>query len=244
MAKQQVALFVSCLVNEIFPDIGFAAVRLLEAAGYTVVVPVQQVCCGQPFFNSGLPDRAVPLAQQTVALFEPYPAVVAPSGSCTAFLRVEVPHLLADMDEWGQRARALAGKTFELCEFLVHRAGWTPPRLPTTPVVTYHDSCHMYRLLGLGKEPRRLLEAAGYTLREMDEADLCCGFGGLFSVRMGPVSTEMTAEKLRVASATGAPIVATSDPGCLMQMRGLAARFGIAVEHVACLLAQTLDGGN
>ncbi len=243
MHKKEVAFFVTCLVDQIYPEIGLAAVRLLRAAGYAPVVPPAQTCCGQPFFNSGLPDEAVPLARQTVTLLEPFTAVVVPSGSCTAFLRVEIPHLLRDDPQWAERAMGVARKTYELCQFLVHRAQWTPPRRSDAPPLTYHDSCHMNRLLGLGEEPRALLQAAGYTLREMAEADFCCGFGGLFSLRMAEVANAITEEKLRLARETNAPIVATADAGCLMQMRGLARRAGVQVEHVAVLLAAALDGG-
>ncbi len=236
----RIAFFVTCLVDQIYPDIGKAAVRLLEAAGYRVEVPAFQTCCGQPFFNSGLREEACHLARHTVAVLEPYPAVVVPGGSCTAFLRVEVPHLLADDPTWSERARTLAARTYELTQFLVHEARWTPPRRRDAPPVTYHDSCHMNRLLGVRQEPRQLLQAAGYPLREMPESDLCCGFGGLFSVRMSEVSNAITEEKLRLAGESGAPLVATADAGCMMQMRGLAARAGVQVEHVAVLLAAAL----
>lgn len=241
--NREVAFFVTCLVDQIYPEIGLAAVRLLEAAGYTVVVPPAQTCCGQPFFNSGLDEEAIPLAQRTVAQLEPYTAIVLPSGSCTAFLRVEVPHLLQSDPRWAQRAQAVADKTYELCEFLVHHARWTPPLLPQAPALTYHDSCHMNRLLRLRQEPRHLLQAAGYTLHEMAESDFCCGFGGLFSLRMADVSNAITQEKLAIARQTGTSIVATADPGCLMQMRGFARELGLRVEHVAVLLAAALDGG-
>ncbi len=238
-----VAFFATCIVDNIMPEIGVAAVRLLRAAGYEVVFPSGQTCCGQPFYNSGLREQSLPLAQRTVEIFEPYDAVVLPSGSCTAMLRVEYPHLFADTPDWLARARALAAKTFELTEFLVHQAHWTPPRWNGAPSITYHDSCHMYRMLGLHDEPRRLLRAAGYTIVEMEESHFCCGFGGLFSVRMANISNAITRDKLRQALETSAPLLVSADPGCIMQMRGMLKDTDLRVEHVAVMLAQALHEG-
>jgi L-lactate dehydrogenase complex protein LldE len=162
-------------------------------------------------------------------------------------VRAEYPHLFEEEPEWQQRARHLAAKTYELSEFLCHVAQWQP-ELPqeagSHPVqhgsrVTYHDSCHMNRLLHLKQEPRSLLRAAGYAIDEMAESDRCCGFGGIFSIRMPEVSNAMTADKLQQAQASGAPTLVTCDPGCLMQMRGLVDD-DIRVEHLAVMLARTL----
>ncbi len=235
-----VAFFATCIVDNVMPEIGVAAVRLLRAAGYDVVFPPEQTCCGQPFYNSGLREEALPLARRTVEIFEPYDAVVLPSGSCTAMLRVEYPHLFADALDWLGRVQALAAKTFELTEFLVHQAQWTPPPLDNAPTITYHDSCHMYRMLGLHEEPRHLLRQAGYPIAEMEESHFCCGFGGLFSVRMANVSNAITADKLRRAVETRARILVSADPGCIMQMRGMLKDTGLRVEHVAVMLAEAL----
>ncbi len=233
-----VALMVTCMVDQIMPEIGVAAVKLLRRAGYTVEFPAGQTCCGQPFFNSGFRDQAAALARRTVELFEDYAAVVLPGGSCASIIRTEYPHLLAEWPGWRERAEILAAKTFELSEFLVHQAGWQPFSAPGAPCVTYHDSCHMNRILGLKAEPRALLTAAGCTLVEMNEPDRCCGFGGVFSIRMPEVSNAMTSEKLRRAAATEASVLVTSDPGCLMQMRGLARHAGVRAEHLAVVLEE------
>ncbi len=235
--SQRVALFATCMVDQIMPEVGEATRWLLHQAGCEVDVPPAQVCCGQPFFNSGLWDEARPLAQHTITVLEPFDAVVVPGGSCVAMIRHQYPHLFADDARWLERARRLAERTFELTEFLVHHTSWRPRPREGLPPVTYHDSCHMYRMLRLRDEPRELLRAAGYPLVEMVESDLCCGFGGLFSLRMPEVSNAITGEKLRLAMKTGAAILATCDPGCLMQMRGLLNGGGIRVEHVAVLLA-------
>jgi L-lactate dehydrogenase complex protein LldE len=253
---RRVALFVTCIVDQLMPEVGVATVRLLRRAGCEVVFPSQQTCCGQPFFNSGFRKQAEKLAMRSIEIFEQEETVVLPSGSCTAMIRVEYPHLLANHDGWSQRAERLAAKSYELSEFLVQETRWKPlpvklmdkvplnPPLPAkvtnvqtkdeAPVsevsglqpITYHDSCHMCRHLNLREEPRQLLSQAGCSLREMDESDRCCGFGGLFSLRMPEVSTAMTAEKLQQASESGAATIVTADPGCLMQMREMAGRNG------------------
>lgn len=235
-----VAFFVTCLNDQMMPEVGVAAVRLLRAAGYDVVFPHAQTCCGQPFFNSGYHEEAARVARQTIQVLEPYPAVVLPSGSCTAMIRQEYPHLFHDDPPWLSRAEGLAAKTFELSEFLVEQTDWRPRPVASPPTVTYHDSCHANRLLHLGKQARELLAAMGCTITEMEESDRCCGFGGVFSVKMPEVSNAMTGEKVRQAAATKTDLVVTIDPGCLMQMRGLSQEAGVRVEHLATVLMEAL----
>ena len=236
--SKRVALCVTCVVDQVLPEVGVAAVQLLRRAGYTVDFPEAQTCCGQPFFNSGFRQETIDLARRTVEIFEDYEAVVLPSGSCTVMARVEYPHLLEAWPEWHRRAQRLAAKTYELSQFLTYRARWEPAAVATAPCVTYHDSCHICRTLNLREEPRRLLEKAGCRILEMTESDRCCGFGGLFSMRMPEVSNAMTAEKVRQAADTGADMLVTVDPGCLMQMRGLAQGRSLRVEHFATLLEE------
>jgi L-lactate dehydrogenase complex protein LldE len=223
------------LVDQLMPEVGVAAVRLLRRAGVLVEFPRDQTCCGQPFFNSGFHPEAVRLAKRTIKIFEDQAHVVLPSGSCTAMIRVEYPHLFEDSPEWAARARALAAKTYELSEYLVNKLRWEPVTKETVQV-TCHDSCHACRLLGLKDEPRKLLAGSGCELREMTESDRCCGFGGLFSARIPEVSNAMTREKLSQAEATGATTLVTIDPGCLMQMQGLAGESGVKPVHLATLL--------
>ncbi len=229
---------VTCMVDQIMPEIGVAAVNLLRRIGYKVDFPVEQTCCGQPFFNSGFREQAANLARRSVEIFEDYDAIVLPGGSCTAMIRKEYPHLLAAWPGWYTRAQQLAAKTFELTEFLVHQAAWTPTPHANAPRVTYHDSCHMNRMLGLGVESRQLLTAVGCELIEMEESDRCCGFGGVFSIRMPEISNAMTATKVDRGAATGADILVTADPGCLMQMRGMVKGHHIRVEHLAVVLEE------
>jgi L-lactate dehydrogenase complex protein LldE len=263
---RRVALFVTCIVDQLMPEVGVATVRLLRRAGCEVVFPSQQSCCGQPFFNSGFRKQAEKLAMRSIEIFEEEETVVLPSGSCTAMIRAEYPHLLANHNGWSQRAERLAAKSYELSEFLVHETHWKPlsgelqgKEPPNPPLsekgtdvqaneeavvseasglktITYHDSCHMCRHLNLREEPRQLLSQAGCSLREMNESDRCCGFGGLFSLRMPEVSTAMTAEKLRQALESEAETIVTADPGCLMQMRELTGKHGPDMEHLAVIL--------
>ncbi len=235
---KRVALCVTCLVDQILPEVGVATVQLLRRAGYLVDFPESQTCCGQPFFNSGFRGEAVDLAKRTVGIFEEYEAVVLPSGSCATMIKVEYPHLFVESPRWHKRALQLAAKTYELSEFLVRYAKWKPDQVSNRLKLTYHDSCHMCRLLGVRNEPRQLLETAGASMSEMSESDRCCGFGGLFSVRMPEVSNAMTSEKLRQASECGADVLVTSDPGCLTQLRGLAARNSVKVEHLATVVEE------
>ncbi|HBY92609.1 MAG: (Fe-S)-binding protein [Ardenticatenaceae bacterium] len=242
-APRRVALFVTCIVDQVYPEIGEATVRLLRRAGCEVDFPMAQTCCGQPFFNSGFRSEATHLAKRFVEIFEDYDAIVAPSGSCVTMVRIEYPHLLHQWPGWEQRALAVAAKTYELSEFLVDVCDWRPAGTHPDGVVTYHDSCHMCRLLGLRTEPRTLLDAAGTQRVEMRESDRCCGFGGSFSVRMPAVSNAMTREKLAQAQAAGATMLVTADPGCLMQLRGVAAadRVPLQPRHLAEVLDDMLE---
>lgn len=243
MSEKRVALCATCVVDQIMPEVGIAATRLLRRAGYEVSFPAGQTCCGQPFFNSGFRKEARRLARRTVDAFagddedDGVSAVVIPSGSCTAMIRCEYAHLLEEEPAYYYRARRLAAKTYELSEFLVQEAGWQPAPADAAPTVTYHDSCHMQRMLGLGAEARQLLAAAGCEVVEMAESERCCGFGGLFSVRMPDVSNAMTGEKLAQAEASGGRLLVTADPGCLMQMRGLSGD-GVRPEHLATVLEE------
>lgn len=250
-AGKQVALFVTCLVDQVMPEVGVSTVRLLRRAGYEVTFPQAQTCCGQPFFNSGFQEEARRLARQTVDLLADETAVILPSGSCTAMIRLEYPHLLADEPGYYYRALRLARKTYELSEFLSREpysvggqrtADGGPQTMEhgtrhTDTPITYHDSCHMCRLLGLRDEPRQVLNRAGYAIEEMEESDRCCGFGGLFSVRMAAVANAMTAEKLRLAGETAVSTLITADPGCLLQLRGMLPEGSdLQVEHLAVAL--------
>jgi L-lactate dehydrogenase complex protein LldE len=241
-SKPRVGLFVTCLVDLIRPSVGFAAVKLLEDAGCRVEVPVQ-TCCGQPAFNSGDRGTARDLAERTIEAFRGFDYVVAPSGSCAGMVR-HFPELFADDPNWLPKARALADRTYELTSFLVDVLGVTAvdARFPGT--VTYHDSCSGLRELGVRRQPRQLLASVeGLELVELRDSDVCCGFGGTFSVKYGDISGAIVSEKAGNILASGAPTVLAGDLGCLMNMAGKLSRDGrpIAVRHVAEVLAGMTD---
>jgi L-lactate dehydrogenase complex protein LldE len=236
----RVALFVTCLVDLMRPRIGFAAIRLLETAGCEVAVPATQTCCGQPAFNSGDRAAAALLAKKVIAEFEAHEYVVAPSGSCADHIRNEYPGLLADDPQWHGRAVALASRVHELTDFLVNvaRIGALPSDF--TGSVTYHDSCSGLRGLGIKSQPRALLgKLPGVTVKEMNGAEECCGFGGTFSVKFGEVSAAIAERKCDNALAAGVDAVVGGDLGCLLNIEGKLRRMGdeTPVLHIAEVLA-------
>ena len=235
-----VGLFVTCLVDLFRPSIGFAAIKLLEAGGARVEVPRGQTCCGQPAYNSGDRKDAVEIARQVIETFEPFDYVVAPSGSCAGMLRVHYPRLLADDPDYALRAEALAAKSHELTSFLVGVLGVSVVHASFPGTVTYHDSCSSLRELGVHDAPRQLLASIkGLSLVELGESEVCCGFGGAFSVKYPDISTAIADAKLREIAETGASTVLAGDLGCLMQIAGRLTREGaeIEVRHVAEVLA-------
>jgi L-lactate dehydrogenase complex protein LldE len=238
--RPQVALFVTCLVDLVRPSVGFAAVKLLQEAGCDVEVPTGQTCCGQPAYNSGDKATAADLARQTIAACEPYPYVVAPSGSCAGMLKKHYPALLANDPTWGPRATAFAAKVHELISFLVDVRGMTSVAARLEGSVTYHDSCSGLRELGVKDQPRKLLASVeGLKLVEMRDCEVCCGFGGTFAVKYGDVSNAIVEKKCANIVETGADLILAGDLGCLMNMAGKLRRDGKAVEvrRVAEVLA-------
>ncbi len=239
--RATVGFFATCLVDLFRPSVGFAAARLIERAGYRVVVPRAQSCCGQPGYNSGDREGARRAARRAVAVFEGFEHVVAPSGSCAAMFVHHFPDLLSDDAGWGGRARALAGKTCELVDFLSRVAGWRPEAArPAAGSITYHDSCAGLRELGIREQPRALIAAAGAPeLREMEGPDICCGFGGTFCVKYPAIAEAMADKKIDAIEATGADTVVGGDLGCLLHIEGRLSRRGSAVgtSHVAEILA-------
>jgi L-lactate dehydrogenase complex protein LldE len=243
--KRKVGLFVTCLVDLFRPTIGFAALKLLEDAGCTVEVPEAQTCCGQPAYNSGDQNDAKAIARNVVATFERYDYVVVPSGSCGGMIKSHYPALLADDPQFAERAKALSAKTFELVSFLADVLGVTSVAASHTGTVTYHDSCSGLRELGIRDQPRRLLKTvAGLDLRELPDADVCCGFGGTFCVKYPDISNAIVMKKTEQIAATGAETLLAGDLGCLLNMAGKLKREGRATRsrHVAEVLAGMTDG--
>jgi L-lactate dehydrogenase complex protein LldE len=245
MAKPRVALFVTCLVDLFRPSVGFSAVKLLEDAGCEVLVPAAQTCCGQPAFNSGDRADARSIAEGVIGAFETFDYVVAPSGSCAGMIKLHYPELFRGDPNWSPRAEALAGKTFELVSFLVDVLGVTAVDSRFAGSVTYHDSCSGLRELGVRAQPRALLGTVdGLELREMRDADVCCGFGGTFCVKYGEISDRIVSKKTDAIAETGADVLLAGDLGCLLNMAGKLKRRGspVTVRHVAEVLAGMTSG--
>ena len=235
----RVALFATCLADQLFPEVAVAAVRLLRTLGVNPDFPEAQTCCGQPAYNAGYHRETERLAEHHLEVFAGYDYVVLPSGSCGAMVKTHYPELLRESPERYREARDLAERSYELTTFITEVLGRTAigADLAGTRVL-YHDSCHALRFMGVRDAPRRLLHAAGAELLEPPDAEVCCGFGGLFSVKMPDISAAMAQSRLPGIAASGADVLASTDGGCLMQLRGALNRAGnpIAVKHVAELL--------
>jgi L-lactate dehydrogenase complex protein LldE len=241
----RVGLFVTCLVDAMRPQIGFAAIQLLEEAGCVVEVPDAQTCCGQPAFNSGDTGRAAALARQTIAAFESCDYVVVPSGSCAGMIRQHYPEALAGDPNWVTRARDLGARTYEITSFRADIRGYQPAGRTLRATATYHDSCAGLRELGILAQPRRLLAAMdGLEMRQLEGNDVCCGFGGTFCVKYPAISNAIVEEKAQAIENTGADLLLAGDLGCLMNMAGKLNRRGARVRsfHTVEVLAGMADG--
>jgi len=242
--RPRVGLFVTCLVDLVRPQVGFAAVKLLEQAGCDVEVPGVQTCCGQPAWNAGADQDANAIARSVIAAFEGFDYVVAPSGSCAGMIKRHYPEVFEKDVTWLVRARALAAKTHELMSFLVKVRGIAAVPATFAKRVCYHDSCSSLREMGVKAEPRALLgTVGGLVLNELAQPESCCGFGGLFSVKYPEISERMADDKLADAGATGATAMVGGDLGCLLHLAGRMKRQSIAIEvrHAAEVLADMGD---
>jgi L-lactate dehydrogenase complex protein LldE len=237
----RVGLFVTCLVDLMRPRIGFATIKLLEAAGCEVVVPQTQTCCGQPGYNSGDRASAQALARKVLAEFEGLDYVVAPSGSCAGMIRTHFPDLFSDDPSALEHVKQLCGRTYELTDFLVNVAKFKGTSKSFNKSITYHDACSGLRELGVKQQPRVLLaQVPGLVLKEMQEAETCCGFGGTFAVKFGEISTHIAERKCANIAASGADAVVLGDLGCMLNIEGRLRRRGdtkTKVLHVAEVLA-------
>ena len=219
-----VSLFIPCFVDQMVPQVGLAVATVLERLGHSVEFRAGQTCCGQPSFNAGYWEEARAVAIRTLDVFAGAEAVVGPSGSCVAMLRVFYPQLLADTPH-ETAALDLAARTFEFGEFLVKKLGVTDVGARFPHRVTYHDGCHGLRELRVKEEPRQLLRAVrDLELVECDEPESCCGFGGLFSVKFPMVSTAMAEVKGGSLARTACDYIVSSDPSCQLQLDGWLAK--------------------
>ena len=242
----RVGLFITCLADLFRPSVARAAVKLLEQGGAEVVVPVQS-CCGQPAYNSGEKQKSVNLAQSVISAFEGFDYVVAPSGSCTAMIKLHYPGLFEEGSEWRKRSEDLSSRTFELSEFLVDvlkiSLEFAEDELWQNKRIGYHDSCSGLRELGVRAQPRKLLkDANGINISELENSEICCGFGGTFCVKYPEISTKMVDNKIAGVEHANVDVVAGGDLGCLMNIAGRLKRNGkpTRVYHYAEILADEI----
>jgi len=236
----RVSLFVTCIVDQLFPKVGMAVVDVLERLGFEVDFPERQTCCGQPAFNTGYREEARQVARHFLSVFGGADYIVVPSGSCTSMIAHHFADIFEKQADNLRLARELQSKVYEFSRFLIEVAGVDDVGARLDEVVTYHDSCHALRELHIHDGPRRLLShVRGLELREMDAAQECCGFGGTFSVKFAEVSGGMARTKIDSIVRTGASTVVSLDSSCLMQLQGALSRAGLPIRtlHLAEVLA-------
>ena len=234
-----VTLFIQCIVDSVFPKVGQSMVRVLDRLGVSMDYPPDQTCCGQPAFNSGYRGEARAAAKRFIEIFEDAETIVCPSGSCVDMVRNHYADLFEDDSRWLDRSQHVAGKTFEFSEFLVDVLKVEDVGASFNERVTYHDSCHLMRGIGVSRQPRALIaRVEGIDFVEMHDPDRCCGFGGTFSFKYPDISTAMLEEKVRNIEASGAGVVVGCDMGCLMNIQGMLNRKDININtmHIAELL--------
>lgn len=237
----KVSLFITCLVDQLYPNIGVSIVEVLRRVGCEIVFDERQTCCGQPAFNTGYRDEARKFARRFIEIFEETDAdaIVAPSGSCTAMVK-HFHELFADEKNWLDRAVQIADKTNELSGFLVNVLKTVDVDASSSGRFTWHDACHGLRELHLRDEPRLLLRnVRGVEYVEMPNADVCCGFGGTFSVKYPEISAGILDNKIESIQAANIDAVVSGDASCLMQIGGRLSRLGsnIKTMHLAEVLA-------
>lgn len=240
----KVSIFITCIVDQMFPQVGVSMVEVLRRLGVQASFNPDQTCCGQPAFNSGYREEARQVARLMVDVFEQeltaVDYIVAPSGSCTTMVRKFYPALFESEPDMVARVEKIGKRVLEFSEFLVNVLGVEDVGAAHHGKVSYHDSCHLMRELGIASQPRKLIGAVdGIEFVEMDRAEACCGFGGTFSVKYPEISTAIDVEKIASIQRSGAATVVGCDSSCLMQMAGLAERQGLTIRfmHIAELLA-------
>jgi len=239
--SHRVGLFVTCLVDLFRPNVGFAAIKLLEKAGCQVEVPTAQTCCGQPAYNNGDLANSRAIAKQVIETFAEFDYIVAPSGSCARMLKQHYPQLFPSELRWQTKAQAFANRCYELVSFLTDVCGMTEVEAQFEQTVTYHDACSGLRELGIEAQPRQLLNSVqGLKLTEMKETNVCCGFGGTFCVKYPDISARMVSDKVDNIQATKAEVLLSPDMGCLLNIAGRLKRLKspVKVYHIAEVLAE------
>ena len=231
----KVALFIPCYIDQLFPEVGVATVKILRRFDVKIDYPLEQTCCGQPAFNTGYWLEAKTLAEKFLKIFSNYDYIVSPSGSCTSMVRIFYPEILKN-----KNIEEITAKFFELTEFLTKVLQIDSTGAEFNHSVAYHDSCHALRELGIKESPRTLLKnVKKIKLLEIEESDRCCGFGGTFAVKFPEISTEMAKSKVDNIIKTGAEFVTSTDSSCLMHIGGYMSKNGVKVKtiHIAQILA-------
>jgi L-lactate dehydrogenase complex protein LldE len=240
--SRSVQLFVTCIVDALYPDTGEAVVRVLQRAGTSVDFLQGQTCCGQPAFNAGMRPQARQMAKNTIQVFENTPGdVVIPSGSCAGMVKHGYRELFADDSGWLLRSEALADRTYEFTEYLVDELGIENLQAEYADKITYHSSCHLLRDLGIDEQPQRLLSnVQGSEILPLPKREECCGFGGLFSIEHPEISKAMLDRKIENFSASGASVLVSCDAGCVAHISGGLQRRKMPMRavHIADILAQ------
>jgi L-lactate dehydrogenase complex protein LldE len=243
MSQKKITLFIPCLIDQIYPEIGFATLKLLRHLEYEIIYDPHQTCCGQPAFNAGHREEAQSVATKFVEVFRSAETIVGPSGSCIAMIKNYYPHLFKEHPLLHE-ATELAKRTFELSEFLAmnhHReklVGVYP--FP----VGYHHSCHSYRELRITEAPLRLLKLQkNISISQPSGNPVCCGFGGLFSMKYDSIASSMATTRILSFTDLEVQKIITNDPGCLMHMRqeALDQNSSIEILHLAEALADALQ---
>jgi len=235
-----VTLFIQCLVDSLYPEVGLAMVQLFERLGILVDIPLNQTCCGQPAFNSGYRKEAKKAAKRFIRIFEHADVIVCPSGSCVDMVKHQYPGLFKDDPLWQKRAESVSTKIFELSQYLVDVLEIEDVGASFKGKITFHESCHLLRNLGVSEQPRKLIaNVRDIQLIELKDAEKCCGFGGTFSVKYPDISSAILSEKVDNIVATGADAVVGCDISCLMNIQGMLSRRNSPIKtlHIAQLLA-------
>ncbi len=225
------AIFITCLVDQFFPSVGEGMVKILRELGVELEFPKEQTCCGQPMFNAGYQSMAKDIAKRFINIFDKYEYIVAPSGSCTTMVKVFYPELFDKNDIYKKKAEEISTRLYEISSFIVNVLNVTDVGASFNGKVTYQDSCHLLRELGIKEEPRKLIKnIKGIDFVEMEDSEVCCGFGGTFSIRFPSISTGMMKDKIESIIKTGADYVVANDSSCLMHIAGGLSRQNINVK--------------
>jgi L-lactate dehydrogenase complex protein LldE len=243
---KHVSLFIPCLVDLFLPEIGEATVRVLRRLGIDPLYHEAQTCCGQPAMNAGYRDQARKAAKHFIDVFGDDDIIVSPSGSCVYMVKHHYPLLLSDEPEWLGRAEDLSGRIYEISQYIIDVLGVDDVGASYTGTVTYHESCHILRGLGVSDQPKRLIQKAdGTTFVPLPFAEMCCGFGGEFAEDYHYISEEMVKEKVENYLESGADLLVLCEPGCLLNIDGYLSRNHPEkkVLHIASFLAGTERGG-